>query len=145
MMNQIIYSTKTAAYQMQLTVIKYQLIKDAARYLKDNIYDCEVSYGLVQDILLSLSILASLRHNPEDQSCWLLLPIRRENASLNNSRRAVACVVSRDTSLLIATRVLKTLTRSPGSRPMKRYLQLHQPQQDPLLPAENWTFKETVF
>jgi hypothetical protein len=34
MMNQIIYNTKPTAYQKQLTVIKDQLIKEAARYLR---------------------------------------------------------------------------------------------------------------
>jgi hypothetical protein len=36
MLNQIIYNTKPAAYQMQLTVIKGDLIKEDARFLKDN-------------------------------------------------------------------------------------------------------------
>jgi hypothetical protein len=37
-LNQIIYSTKPAAYQMQLTVIKGDLIKEDARLLKDAAY-----------------------------------------------------------------------------------------------------------
>jgi hypothetical protein len=38
MMNQFIFNTKPAAYQLQLKVIKDQRIKEAASLLKDNIY-----------------------------------------------------------------------------------------------------------
>jgi hypothetical protein len=49
MLNQIFYNTKPAAYQMQLTVIKGDLIKEDARFLKDNTYVIDVTLESVMD------------------------------------------------------------------------------------------------
>jgi hypothetical protein len=49
MLNQIIYSTKPAAYQMQLTVIKGDLIKEDTRVLKDANYVRDVTLESVMD------------------------------------------------------------------------------------------------
>jgi hypothetical protein len=49
MLNQIIYNTKPAAYLMQLTLFKGELIKEDERFLKDNNYVREVSQESVMD------------------------------------------------------------------------------------------------
>jgi hypothetical protein len=83
------------------------------------------------EILLSPSFSTSQRHTLKDKSCLLLLPLQREKASLNSSRRAVASVASKDTNLSFATHVLITHTRSQGLRIMKTdLLPLHLLQQD---------------
>jgi hypothetical protein len=48
MLNQIIYNTKPAAYQMQFTVIKGYLIKENAR-LEDATYGRDVTLESVKD------------------------------------------------------------------------------------------------
>jgi hypothetical protein len=49
MFNQISYDTKPAAYQMQLTVIKGDLIKEDVRFLKDKNYVRHVTLESVMD------------------------------------------------------------------------------------------------
>jgi hypothetical protein len=49
MLNQIIYNTKSAAYQMQLTVIKGDLIKEDARFFKDATYVRDITLESVID------------------------------------------------------------------------------------------------
>jgi hypothetical protein len=105
LVNQIIYNTKPAAYQMQLTVVKDQLIKEAARI---KTYVCEVTLDTEMDeYRLSLYILASTRHIPKD------LVATPNPMGKRFSRKVIASVV-RDTSLSIATSVLRTHTKSQG-------------------------------
>jgi hypothetical protein len=64
-MNQTIYNTKPAVYQMQLTVFKDQLIKEAARYLEENSYVFEVTLEEVMDEYHNISepsTMANKRH-----------------------------------------------------------------------------------
>jgi hypothetical protein len=49
MLNQIIYNTKPAAYQMRLTEIKGVLIKEDARFLKDAAYVRDATLESVMD------------------------------------------------------------------------------------------------
>jgi hypothetical protein len=54
MLNQIIYSTKPAVYQMQLTVIKGDLFKEDARFLKNAAYVRDVTLESVMDDLRNI-------------------------------------------------------------------------------------------
>jgi hypothetical protein len=49
LINKMIYNTKPAAYQMLLTVIKYQLMKEDARKNTDANYESDVTRGSVMD------------------------------------------------------------------------------------------------